>query len=79
MKYVYMLQSESQPERYYVGCTLDLKKRFQEHNKGHSLHTKKFIPWKLVGYMAFSDHKKADNFEIYLKTASGRSFAKRYF
>ncbi|MGP0058766.1 MAG: GIY-YIG nuclease family protein [Beijerinckiaceae bacterium] len=49
MKYVYMLQSSSCPERYYVGSTLDLKVRFAEHNKGHSPHTKKFLPWKLVG------------------------------
>jgi len=79
MKYVYMLQSETKPARHYVGCTLDLKKRVNDHNKGHSPHTKKFIPWKLVGYIAFADHAKANKFEAYLKTASGRSFAKRHF
>jgi len=79
MKYVYMLQSVSHPERYYVGSALDLKRRFAEHNKGQSPHTKKFLPWKLVGYVAFSDHEKADKFEAYLKTASGRAFAKRHF
>ncbi len=79
MKYVYMLQSISFPERFYVGSTLDLKKRFQEHNKGLSSHTKKFLPWKIAGYLAFSDHEKADRFEAYLKTASGRAFAKRHF
>ena len=79
MKYVYMLQSESLPDRYYVGCTHDLKKRYDEHNNGQSTHTKKFIPWPLVGYLAFSDHNKADRFETYLKTASGRAFAKKHF
>ncbi len=79
MKYVYMLQSIPYPERYYVGSTSDLKVRFAEHNKGHSLHTKKFLPWKLEGYIAFSDPDKADKFEAYLKTASGRTFAKRHF
>ena len=79
MKYVYMLQSESDSNRFYVGCTQDLKKRFGEHNRGESTHTKKFMPWKLVGYSAFSDHNKADNFEAYLKTASGRAFAKKHF
>jgi predicted GIY-YIG superfamily endonuclease len=79
MKYVYMLQSETYPDRYYVGCTVDLRTRFAEHNKGHSPHTKKFLPWYLVGYIAFSDHERADNFEAYLKTASGRSFAKKHF
>ena len=79
MKYVYMLQSESQPDRYYTGFTTDLKRRYEEHNKGESTHTKKFVPWKLVGYLAFLDHDKADKFEAYLKTASGRAFAKKYF
>ncbi len=79
MKYVYMLQSEAFPHRHYVGSTQNLKKRFDEHNKGHSPHTKKFAPWKLLGYMAFSDHGKADKFEAYLKTGSGRAFAKRHF
>jgi putative endonuclease len=79
MKYVYMLQSETFPDRYYVGCTHDLKKRFGEHNRGESIHTKKFMPWKLVGYIAFSNDEKAEKFETYLKTASGRAFAKKHF
>jgi predicted GIY-YIG superfamily endonuclease len=74
-----MLRSIPFPDRYYTGCSEDLKTRFSEHNKGHSPHTKKFIPWSLVGYAAFSDHAKADAFEAYLKTASGRTFAKRHF
>ncbi len=79
MKYVYMLQSEVQPDRYYTGCTTDLKRRYEEHNKGESTHTRKFVPWKLVGYLAFSDDSKADAFEGYLKTASGRAFSKKHF
>ncbi len=79
MKYVYMLQSMESPDRFYVGATLDLKRRFREHNDGLSPHTKKFAPWRLVGYLAFSDHGKADAFEAYLKTASGRAFAKKHF
>ena len=79
MKYVYLLQSIPFPERYYVGSSVDKKTRFKEHNLGHSLHTKKFLPWTLVGYIAFSDHKKADRFEAYMKSASGRAFAERHF
>ncbi len=79
LKYVYMLQSEATPERYYVGSTFDLKKRFAEHNRGESPHTRKHIPWKLVTYVAFSDSDKANRFERYLKTSSGRTFAKRHF
>jgi len=79
MKYVYMLKSETHPDRYYVGCTVGLKKRFGEHNRGESVHTRKFTPWSLVGYVAFSDREKAEKFEAYLKTASGRAFAKKHF
>jgi predicted GIY-YIG superfamily endonuclease len=79
MKYVYMLQSIQFPDRYYVGATIELKKRFADHNRGGSVHTRKFLPWKLEGYVAFSNHDKADRFEAYLKTASGRTFAKRHF
>jgi predicted GIY-YIG superfamily endonuclease len=74
-----MLQSISSSERYYIGSSMDLKARFAAHNRGESAHTKKFLPWRLVTYVAFSDHERADRFEVYLKTASGRTFAKRHF
>ena len=58
MKYVYILKSLTTPDRHYVGGTLDLKRRFGEHNRGESPHTSKFVPWLLMTYVAFSDHKK---------------------
>ena len=79
MKYVYMLQSETELKRHYVGATFDLRKRLREHNEGKSLHTKKFMPWKLVGYIAFSDNEKADKFETYLKSASGPGIRQETF
>ena len=79
MHYVYMLQSEVEPDRFYVGLTTDLRRRLEEHNSGKSIHTNKYAPWKLVTYVAFSDRSKAEKFEHYLKTGSGRSFAKEHF
>jgi putative endonuclease len=79
MYYVYMLQSIPVPDRHYVGLTEDLKQRFKQHNGGESTHTNKFVPWALLGYIAFSDKDKAQAFEGYLKTASGRAFAKKHF
>ena len=79
MKYVYMLQSLDFPDRQYVGAAHDLKRRVNAHNAGESFHTKKFKPWKLIGYVAFADDRKADSFEQYLKTGSGRAFSKRHF
>jgi len=79
MKYVYMLESAPSPDKHYVGCTADLKRRFHDHNLGQSPHTKKDGPWRLRCYVAFDDDKRAESFEKYLKTGSGRAFAKRHF
>lgn len=77
MYFVYSLQSENNPDRYYVGLTLDVERRLEEHNAGKSIHTNKFRPWKLISYTAFIDKVKAQKFEAYLKTSSGRAFAKK--
>jgi putative endonuclease len=77
MKYVYLLQSVDYPDETYVGLTDDLRSRFSAHNAGRSPHTAKFKPWRLVSYVAFADEHKAVEFERYLKTASGRAFAKK--
>jgi len=79
MYYVYFIQSISVPYRYYIGLTTDINRRLTEHNNGKSIHTNKFRPWKIVGYTAFVDKCKAEKFEIYLKTSSGRAFAKKRF
>jgi putative endonuclease len=77
MKYVYLLQSIDHPDETYVGLTDELRSRFAAHNAGRSPHTAKFKPWRLVTYIAFSDHQKAADFERYLKSASGRAFANK--
>ena len=79
MYYVYMLRSIPFPDSHYTGLTEDLNQRFRQHNAGESTHTRKFMPWVLLGYIAFSDRGKAEAFEAYLKTASGRAFAKKHF
>ena len=77
--YVYLLTSESDPARHYVGLTDDLKDRLRRHNAGEVSHTSKHPPWKLQVAVAFDDRTKAAEFEIYLKGHSGRAFAKRHF
>ena len=73
MYYVYILRSSKSGILYY-GYTEDLKKRFTEHNKGKSKFTKGHIPWKLVFYCAFPDKQKAKDFELYIKSGSGKAF-----
>jgi putative endonuclease len=77
MKYVYILESIADAERHYTGLTDDLKMRLIRHNAGEVPHTSKFRPWRLNTYIAFSDQKRAVDFEKYLKSSSGRAFAKK--
>ncbi len=77
MTYVYILQSVTLPERYYVGITGDLRSRLRRHNAGEVSHTSKYAPWKIKTYIVFSDEKQAFAFERYLKSPSGRAFAKK--
>ena len=79
MKTVYLLHSIDAPEQWYVCITEDLEARLVAHNAGQSSHTAKFKPWKLVMSIAFEDHGKAEGFERYLKTGSGRAFAPKHF
>ncbi len=76
--HVYLLVSESNPARHYVGLADDLKDRLRRHNPGDVSHTAKHRPWKLQVAVAFQDRSKASQFETYLKSHSGRSFAKRH-
>ena len=79
MTYVYILQSETDPTKYYVGLSSDPSRRLDEHNSGKSIHTNKHKPWKIVVTIGFADLAKATAFERYLKSGSGRAFAKKHF
>ena len=76
MKYVYILESVETSEHHYVGVTDDLRSRLQKHNAGDVSHTSKFRPWRIKTYIAFTDGDRAQAFEKYLKSGSGRAFAK---
>lgn len=77
MFYVYILRSSEHPDRHHVGVTSDLRARLTRHNAGEVRHTSKYVPWALKTYVAFSDEKQALAFEKYLKSPSGRAFAKK--
>jgi putative endonuclease len=77
MKYVYILESVADGKRHYTGITDDLKTRLIKHNAGDVSHTSKFGPWRVSTYVGFSDEGRAFAFEKYLKTSSGRAFAKK--
>ena len=77
--YVYILQSISDPDHHYIGMTKDLEARLKTHNAGQVRHTSKFLPWQIETTFAFRERDKAVAFEKYLKTQSGRAFAKKRF
>jgi len=74
--YVYTLESLSNPGRHYVGFTRDLKARLRKHNDGGDPHTAKYRPWRIETAVAFTDKDRALEFERYLKSPSGRAFAR---
>jgi len=73
MYYIYILKSLKSKTLYY-GYTTDLNKRIKEHNEGKTKYTKGHTPWKLVWYCGFPSKQIAKDFELYLKSGSGKAF-----
>jgi predicted GIY-YIG superfamily endonuclease len=78
-RFVYILRSDSVPSRHYVGLASNVAERIRAHNAGESHHASKFRPWRLVIAIEFAEAEDAVKFERYLKSGSGRAFAKRHF
>lgn len=78
-RFVYVLRSERDSARHYVGLTSDVLKRLQWHNAGQNIHTARDRPWGVIVSLEFKSEQTAIRFEQYLKTGSGRAFAKRHF
>ena len=76
---VYVLRSLKDPDRYYVGFTTDLDVRLESHNAGESTYTAKWKPWELIVSVRLKTRSKAEAFEKYLKSGSGRAFCLRHF
>ena len=77
--YVYVLKNQESIPRYYVGLTSDVIARLTWHNAGRCTHTTKYRPWELHVVVQFASAQHAVQFERYLKSGSGRAFAKRHF
>ena len=77
--YVYIIRSRINPSEVYIGLTKDLKERLKQHNAGQTPHTAKFKPWIIETAISFTNPEKAEKFERYLKSGSGRAFRKKHF
>jgi predicted GIY-YIG superfamily endonuclease len=75
--YVYILRCND--NNLYTGCTHNLKQRLERHQKGWVSATKERRPVRLLWCCAFPERLKAFEFEQYLKSGSGRAFAKKHF
>jgi predicted GIY-YIG superfamily endonuclease len=49
----------------------------KRHNAGDVTYTARYRPWPVNTYLAFSDESRAIAFEKYLKSPSGRAFARK--
>ena len=76
---VYVLKSAAPKARYYIGLTSDVPRRLVDHNAGRCPHTARYRPWHLHVTIELPDEQRAINFERYLKSGSGRAFARRHF
>jgi putative endonuclease len=57
--YVYILESITTSEHFYIGSCNELDSRLTQHNKGEVFHTSKFRPWKIKVAVAFENSEKA--------------------
>jgi putative endonuclease len=76
---VYILRSETNPQRHYVGITNTLRGCLESHNAGSDRYTVQHRPWIIVVSMEFRTERAAHGFAKYLKSGSGRAFSKRHF
>ena len=77
-RFVYVIRSLSNRDRYYTGVTYDVGSRLYSHNAGECAHTTRHRPWELDVVIAFREEARALEFVRYLKSGSGSAFAERH-
>ena len=75
MQYVYVLRS-TKDGKWYTGCTNNLRKRFNEHNKGKVLSTKGRGPFEIIYFEGSLSGEDAFVREKYLKSGMGKRYLK---
>ena len=72
MYYVYVLRSQLDG-KLYIGYTINLRNRLQEHQRGEVTSKKARRPLDLVFYEGYKSMGDAKRREKYLKTSKGKS------
>ena len=70
---VYIVYSAA-VDKYYVGYTVDIKKRLVEHNTGISTYTAKATDWELKFAREFMSRKEAMSEERRIKAKKSRKY-----
>ncbi|HXE02942.1 MAG TPA: GIY-YIG nuclease family protein [Hyphomicrobium sp.] len=65
--FVYVLLSVRKPARTYVGWTLDLERRLEQHNVGSGARTTRGSQWILVYAERYRTRNAAMRREVFLK------------
>ena len=66
MFYVYVIQSDRDTDRFYIGYSADLRQRLKQHN-GNSNCSTRGTTWRLVYYEAYLTRDAAIQREQILK------------
>ena len=75
--YVYILLSK-RDNKLYIGLTINLKKRLQEHARGDVNSTRKRRYLKLIHYEYFINKEDAEAREKFLKSGYGHSQLRKF-
>ncbi len=75
---VYLLFSKK-TNKYYIGKTIDIARRFKEHNNGEEIYTRTGSPWELVGTIECENGSESAKLENKLKKSKNRKYIVWYF
>jgi putative endonuclease len=74
--YVYILKTSSN-NRFYIGSTDDLDRRFKQHNSGHTHSTKRMGELNLVFSQIFDTLEEARKVELKLKRLKRKDYIEK--
>ena len=60
-RFVYILRSDTDSARHYVGVTSDVDERLYWHNNGPSGETVLHRPWSVIVIVEFADETNRDS------------------
>ncbi|MDO8430230.1 MAG: GIY-YIG nuclease family protein [bacterium] len=74
MYYVYVLENQDD-KSFYIGFTIDLRRRISEHNDGRGGRTTSLKKhWKIIYFEGYLNKSDALGREKFLKGGSGRKY-----